>query len=200
MATLQPILLPNAGREASDWLGEQLAGRGIAFHTGRKVERVEAGRVVFEDGDLEFDLLVGIPPHRAPEVVRSSALTGESGWVKVDPGTLATDFEGVFAIGDLTAIKLANDLPLPKAGIMAEAHGTRVAAAIDADVRGEPAPPPFDGRGHCFMETSKTTAALIEGEFYAEPAPRVALQEISEAHAEAKHQFERERLEKWFGA
>ena len=118
----------------------------------------------------------------------------------VDPGTLATGFERVFAVGDVVQIKLANGLPLPKAGVMAEAQAARVAAAIVADVRGEPPPPPFDGTGHCFLETGKHTAALIEGEFFARPEPRVALQGISEAHAEAKRRFESERLDRWFGS
>ena len=78
-----------------------------------------------------------------------------AGW-SVDPGTLATAYPGVFAVGDVTQIKLANGLPLPKAGIIAELEGTRVGAAIAADVRGESAPAPFDGRGHCFLELGRS--------------------------------------------
>ena len=47
VTTFQPLLMPNAGRDGSLWLGEQLESRGISFETGRKVERVEAGRVVY---------------------------------------------------------------------------------------------------------------------------------------------------------
>ena len=36
----------------------------------------------------------------------------------------------MFAIGDVTSIELANGLALPKAGVMAELEGRRVAAAI----------------------------------------------------------------------
>ncbi len=200
VATLQPMLLPNAGKEGSAWLGEQLAARGIEFHVQRKVERVEMGRAVFADGELEFDLLIAVPPHRVPAVVRESGLTAEGGWVAVDPATLETGHEKVFAIGDVTQIKLANGLPLPKAGIMAELEGRRVAAAIAADVRGEPPPPGFDGRGYCFLEMGKSEASLIEGDFYATPEPRVALGDVSADHARAKHRFEAERLQLWFGA
>ena len=52
VSTLQPMLLPNAGEAGSAWLAGQLASRGIGFETGRKVERFEAGRAVFADGDL----------------------------------------------------------------------------------------------------------------------------------------------------
>ncbi len=199
IATVQPLLLPNAGKEGSAWLATRLGERGIAHAAGKKIRRIERDRVVFEDGDLPFDLLIGVPPHRPPEVVASSPLAGEGGWIAVDPGTLATSFPGVFAIGDVTAIRLANGLPFPKAGLMAESEGTRVAAAIGAELTGAPAAPPFDGRGFCYLETGKSTAALIEGEFFATPAPKVAVRDLSAEHAEAKRRFETERLTRWFG-
>jgi sulfide:quinone oxidoreductase len=199
VSTFQPMLLPNAGREGSAWLGERLADRGIEAHAGRKVERVEERRIVYADGELEADLVFGVPPHRAPEVVAEAGLASEGGWIGVDPGSLATGYPGVFAIGDVTQIKLANDLPLPKAGIIAEREGVRVAAAIAAEVRGEDPPAPFDGRGHCFIEMGRSTAALVEGEFFAEPEPVVRLREPSADNAEEKRRFEAERLAKWFG-
>jgi sulfide:quinone oxidoreductase len=199
VSTFQPTLLPNAGRGGSAWLGEQLAARGIEAHAGRKVERVEERRVVYADGELEADLVIGVPPHRAPEVVADAGLASEGGWIAVDPGSLATGRPGVFAIGDVTQVKLANDLPLPKAGIFAEREGARVAAAIAAEVRGEDPPAPFDGRGHCFIEMGRSTATLVEGEFFAEPEPVVRLREPSAENAEEKRHFETERLARWFG-
>ena len=198
VATVQPILMPNAGREGSAWMAERLGERGIETHAACAVDRVEAGRVVLEDGELEFDLLIAVPPHRVPEVVEGSGLTGESGWISVDPGTLETAHPGVHAIGDCTAIKLANGLPLPKAGLISELEGDRVAAAIVAEVRGEPAPAPFDGRGQCFIEMGTDVAALVEGDFYAEPEPRVEIAPPDRANAERKRAFESERLVRWF--
>jgi sulfide:quinone oxidoreductase len=116
----------------------------------------------------------------------------------VDPGGLATAYPGVFAVGDVTQIKLANGLPLPKAGIIAEPEGTRVAAAIAADVRGEGAPAPFDGHGHCFIEMGRFSATLIECEFYAEPEPSVQIREPSAGNAEEQRRVETERLARWF--
>ena len=198
VSTFQPILLPNAGRAGSAWLEEQLAARGIEAQAGRPVERFDARLVVYGDGQLEADLVIGVPPHRPPAAVTESALAGDGGWVSVDPGTLATAHPGVFAIGDVTQIKLANGLPLPKAGIIAELEGTRVAAAIAAELRGEGAPAPFDGRGHCFLEMGRSSATLIEGEFYAEPEPSVQIREPSAHNAEEKRRFETERLTRWF--
>jgi sulfide:quinone oxidoreductase len=199
VATLQPMLLPNAGEAGSAWLAEQLTERGIEFHVKRKVERVEPGRFVFADGALEADLMIGVPPHRAPRVVTDSGLTNDGDWVGVDPSTLTTRYPNVFAIGDVTQIKLANGLPLPKAGVMAELEGQRVAAAIAAKVRGDAAPEGFDGRGFCFIELGREQAALLQGDFFATPEPRIELEEASVGHAEQKHRFEAERLERWFG-
>jgi sulfide:quinone oxidoreductase len=199
ITTLQPMLLPNAGRAGSDWLANQLAARDIAFEVGRKVERVEVGRVVYADTQLEADVLIGVPPHRPPRVVRESGLTGDGEWITVDPATLATGFANVYAIGDNTHITLANNLPLPKAGIFAELEGQRVAAAIVASLAGEPEPPPFDGKGYCFIEMGGDEATLVEGDFFARPEPQVAVGAVSAEHRAAKQRFESERLVRWFG-
>jgi len=198
VSTMQPMLMPNAGREGSYWMGEQLTQREIGHQVASKVERVDPGRIVFGEGEIAFDLLVTVPPHRAPAVVKESGLTGEGEWMTVDPATLATSYPNVFGIGDVTQILLANGLPLPKAGVMAELEGIRVAAAIVADLEGGEMPPPFDGTGACFIEMGPTSAALVHGNWYATPEPQVAIAEPDAAHAAEKRTFESERLERWF--
>jgi sulfide:quinone oxidoreductase len=200
VSTVQPMLMPNAGREGSAWMSEQLTHREIGHQVASKVERVDLGRVVFAEGELEFDLLVTVPPHRAPAVVKESGLTGDGQWITVDPATLATSHPNVFGVGDVTQILLANGLPFPKAGVMAELEGMRVAAAIAADVQGGDSPAPFDGRGACFVELGTAAAALVEGNWYATPEPKISIAEPDAAHAAEKRAFESERLERWFGA
>ena len=58
---------------------------------------------------------------------------------------------------------------------------------------------PFDGRGTCFIEMGVASAALVDGDFYATPEPRVSIVEPDAAHAAEKRRFESERLERWFG-
>jgi sulfide:quinone oxidoreductase len=200
VATLQPLLMPNAGREGSEWMGRQLTERGISHRLGAKTERVEPGLVVLAEGELPYDLLIAVPPHRPPAVVADSGLTAGHGWIAVDPGTLATEHEGVYAVGDVTLIPLASGLPLPKAGVMAELQGTRVARAIAAELRGGEAPAPFDGSGSCPIEIGSDAAALVEGHWYAEPEPVVSITGPSAAHAAEKAAFETEHLERWFGS
>jgi sulfide:quinone oxidoreductase len=178
----------------------QLAERGIAGRVGAKAERVEAGRVVLADGSEEpFDLLLAVPPHRPAAVVADTGLIAGHGWVGVDPGTLATSAEGVFAIGDVNLIPLANGLPLPKAGVMAELQGLRVARAIAAELRDGETPDPFDGTGFCPVEVGEDSGALVQGNWYANPEPVVAIEGPSAAFADAKRDFETERLQRWFG-
>jgi sulfide:quinone oxidoreductase len=199
VATVQPILMPNAGPEGSAWMGAQLDARGIGHRAGLTLDRIESGAIVHDDGEIPFDLLLAVPPHRPPDVVRESGLVSESGWIAVDRGSLRTAFANVYAVGDVTLIPLANKLPLPKAGVTAELEGLRVAAAIAAEALGEPEPPPFTGRATCYVEMGPEVAARIDAEFFAEPAPRLEIAEPSADIAAEKRRFESERLARWFG-
>ena len=126
-------------------------------------------------------------------------LAQPGGWVGVDRATLETGHSGVYAIGDCTSIPLANGLPLPKAGLFAEREGTVVAARIAAAFRGANPSARFDGTGACFLEMGGGEASTIRGDFYADP-PAVELTIPSQAQLEEKVRFERERLQRWFGA
>jgi sulfide:quinone oxidoreductase len=193
------MLMPNAGPKGSAWMGDRLAERQIEHRAGVAIENVEPARIALADGALAFDLLVCVPPHRAPEVVEASGLAGGGNWISVDPGTLETSHPRVYAVGDVNQIPLANKLPLPKAGVIAELEGERIAAAIASDIRGEAAPPPFDGHGFCFIELGTDSAALVDGDFYATPEPRASIVGPAPEHAAEKRRFESERLERWFG-
>ena len=199
-ATLQPILMPNAGGAGSKYVAELLDERGIEHSTERKLTSVGAGVAHFEDGDEPFDVLLAVPPHRVPEIVGNAGLTGASGWIEVERDTLATAHPDVYAIGDVTLIKLANGLPLPKAGVIAEGEGIRVAHAIAARIAGGAEPAPFAGDGICFVETGEESAAMVDGHFFAEPEPDVQLRPASAENAAAKRRFESERLADWFGS
>ena len=197
--TLQPILMPNAGGEGSAWVAARLEERGIGYSTGVKLVSVDPGIAHFEGADTEFDLLIAVPPHRVPAPVADAGMTAEHGWIAVDRGTLATSWPDVFAVGDVTLIKLANGLPLPKAGVIAEAEGTRVGRAIAARIAGDVEPGPFTGEGQCFVEIARGEAAMVDGDFFAEPEPRVRLLPSSTEIAERKRRFEADLLARWFG-
>lgn len=196
--TPQPSSLPVAGPVACAQVEGTLAAKRIGFHPGHAVERVEPGHVVFGGGaGLEYDLLLGVPPHAAPRVIRESGLGAP--WIVPDPATLRTRWDRVFAIGDVTQIPIGGGQMLPKAGVFAEAQGLAVATEITAEVAGGPAAR-FDGVGYCFLESALDTASFIRGAFYARPQPAVEVTPPSADASAGKRAFERERLERWFGS
>ena len=70
---------------------------------------------------MPYDLFLGVPKHRVPEVVEQSGLTVD-GWIPVNPLTLETQFPGVYAVGDVTSVGT------PKAGVFAEGQASVAAA------------------------------------------------------------------------
>jgi len=198
--TPQPMSLPVVGAANCAQVEGLLAAKGIAFTPNRKVARVEGAALVFDDGArVEADVLIGVPPHRPPDVVRESGLAMRGEWIAVDPMTLRTSVEGVFAVGDVTEIPLANALALPKAGLFAESQAKVAAGAIIAEVRRTPAPAPFDGYGHCFIETGGGMATMVEGHFLASPGPALRIAPPSPQAYQQKVEFEQQRLRSWFG-
>jgi sulfide:quinone oxidoreductase len=195
----QPMSLPILGQVGCDLIESRLADKGIAFFPNRKATAVEAGTVVFANEQRPFDLLLGVPPHRPPAVVRESGLVGDSGWVSVNPRTLETQFPGVYAIGDVVQVAMANGKPLPKAGVFAEAMGETVAERIAATFAGQNPDATFKGEGGCYLEVGTGQAMMVKGHFLAEPEPEVILTEASPKYLEEKRNFETKRLETWFG-
>lgn len=197
-STPQPMSLPVVGAAGCAQVEGHLAGKQIGFWPNRKVQRLEASKVVYDGASVDADLLIGVPPHRPSAIVRDSGMAMRGEWVAVDPATLRTSVDGIFAVGDVVEIPLANTLPLPKAGVFAEAQAKVVAAEIVAEISGRQAPGPFDGRGYCFIEMGAGQAATVTGDFLAAPAPRV---EVTPPSAEAfrqKVEFESSRLRDWF--
>ena len=197
--TPQPVSMPLLGQVGCDIIESRLADNNITFLPNRKATAVESGEVVFAGERRPFDLLLGIPPHRPPAVVRESGLVGDSGWVSVNSRTLETQFPGVYAIGDVVQIAMANGKPLPKAGVFAEAMGETVAERIAATFAGQEPEAEFKGEGGCYLEVGTGEAMMVKGHFMAVPEPEVALTEASTQNLEEKRSFETQRLRTWFG-
>lgn len=192
-----PRSLPVAGPEMCQMIEEMLESRQIGFLPGRKVVEIAGRDVVFEGERRTYDLLVGIAPHRAPAVVgESGLLSGE--WIRPDPGTCATAWPGVYAVGDVTEMPLANGMMLPKAGIFAEGQGRAAAEHIAGTLGAAPAAERFDGAGFCYMETGSGQAAEVRGQFFASPAPIIRLIPPSPQGLADKRAFEASRLAAWF--
>lgn len=206
--TPEGIPMAVAGPKVGEALCAFLDDRGIVAHFSRQVTRIEdASRTLwFGDDEVSYDLLIGIPPHRAPAAVREAGLIDSSGYVPVHPqtlellsdvDTLRVQYPGVYAIGDVAAVRLLNQMLLPKAGVFAEGQAQVVSAAIAADINGEPRPRGYDGYGFCYVDVGDGLASYGTGDFYAFPGPRVTIQEPSTAGRRAKEEYE-DLLDLWF--
>ena len=175
-----PEVLPMgvAGPAMGQAVVGMLEAKGIRFNPNLDLTHIDPERneLVFSSREpAPFDLLAGVPPHRPPQVVQQSTLANETGWVPVNRRTLQTSHENVYAIGDVTAVTLANGKPLPKAAVFAEGQARAVARSIADEVQGIGAQAEFDGVGFCWIETGGGSAGFASGEFYAEPDPVVPL-------------------------
>jgi sulfide:quinone oxidoreductase len=156
------------GAENSEEVRNLLAHKGIALRTEKQLVSVDPQRheAVFRDGEIApFQLLIAVPEHRAPAVVRETGLTDESGWVPVKGTTYETRYENVFAVGDMTYLPLADGAWLPKSGVFAEKQARVVAQNIAYRSGKGPRPEPFDGAGRAFLEVGNGAAAATEGNF-----------------------------------
>lgn len=171
------------------------AERGIDYLPGSCVASVDSANrsLRLMDGSvLPCDLFLGVPRHRAPDVVVASGLA-EGGWVTVDPGTLQTPFPGVYAIGDLA------DTGAPKAGVFAESTARTVGANLIAQFRGAEPTARNPGAGTCYIEFGADRVARVDVDFFSGPRPVGSFHEASPALRAEKQSFGERRRRRWFG-
>jgi sulfide:quinone oxidoreductase len=181
--------------ETSRALEAAFAERDIKFIPGRRVSSVDGGRgvAVLDDGsELPYDLFLGVPKHRAADVVVASGMTDDV-YVPVDPATLMTRFPGVYAVGDVA------DVGVPKAGVFAEGQARVVAASLIADAKRGQRPDPYEGRGSCYIEFGAGRVGRVDVEFLSGQNPTGTFQAPSEALVAEKREFGRSRGARWFG-
>lgn len=174
----EPRPMVVTGPELGAAVRGMIEARGIAYHPEHQVKEIDPSfhRIGFANGvSAEYDLLLYVPPHRASAVVREAGLVNEEGWIPVDRHTLQTQFDNVFAIGDITTIPLKMGRPLPKAGVFAHDQAEVVAHNIAQAWTGKGDSRRFTGEGMCFIETGNGRAGLGKGNFYAEPTPQVTM-------------------------
>jgi sulfide:quinone oxidoreductase len=179
---------------ASAALLDAFAERGIGWYPDRIVRRLDAERrvAVMADGEeLPFDLFLGVPVHRAPQVVQESGMCVD-GWIPVDPLTLETSYPDVYAVGDVTSVGT------PKAGVFAERQAAVVADAIVARARGGGSAG-YDGRGICYLEFGDGQVARVDVTFRSGQPPTGEFDAPSELLAGDKSEFGSSRIRRWFG-
>jgi len=181
--------------ETSKGLLTAFRERGINWVPNRLVRAIDPERkvaILDDDSEMPFDLFLGIPKHRVPDVVAESGLT-EDGWVPVNSLTLETKFPGVYAVGDVTSVGTA------KAGVFSEGAARVVAAEIIAGIEHGDQPAGYDGRGFCYIEFGAGRVGSVEVQFLSGQAPTGTFYGASLELAAEKKEFEAKRRASWFG-
>ena len=181
--------------DTSAALVEAFAERDIRLVPSTKVRGLDRdrGTLLFEDGgELPYDLFLGVPKHRAPDVVRASGLTVD-GYVPVDPHTLATSVPGVYAIGDVAT------QGTPKAGVFSEGAARGLAPSLIAQVRGTGEAGVHTGTGSCYIEFGAGRIGRVDVDFLSGPTPTGIFVAPSEELRGLKEQFGTARRARWFG-
>jgi sulfide:quinone oxidoreductase len=171
------------------------AERDIEFVPGARTAYLDENRkvAVLEDGrEYAYDLFLGVPKHRAPDVVLESGMA-EEGYVPVESRTLRTRFPGVYAVGDVATVGV------PKAGVFAEGAARVVADEVLAEIKGGEEPDGYDGRGSCYIEFGGGQVGRVDVDFLSAPKPTGTFQTPSGALVAEKQNFGLSRRTRWFG-
>lgn len=183
--------------ETSEALITAMAERCIIYRPETKIHSLDPNQhLAHTDTDTEpYDLFIGIPKHRVPDVIDASGLTagGNDGWIAVDPATLATKHAGVYAIGDCA------DAPVPRAGVYAEDAAGTVAAHIAAQLHGTPFTAKYSGRGVCYIEFGDGRVGKVDADFLSGSKPTAPFIGPSTDLADEKAEFAVTRRHRWFG-
>jgi len=182
-------------KEVSQSILDALHARGIEYVPKQLVTeldpRTRQARLAGGES-VSYDLFVGIPVHRVPDVVERSGLAVE-GWVPVDRANLRTRFPNVYAVGDVVG------LPMAKAGVFAEAAAAVVAEDIAASLHGGVLERAYEGAGSCYLEFGGGMVGKVEANFLGGPSPTARLVGPSTELAAEKEAFGSTRRERWFG-
>jgi sulfide:quinone oxidoreductase len=195
--TIGPMAAPvPITREVSQNILDALAERDIEYVPNQRIVEIDTRNQLARlesGGSVPYDLFVGIPVHRVPQVVEDSGLA-VNGWVPVEKANLETRFPNVYAVGDITA------LPMAKAGVFAEAGARVVADDIAARLRGGTLEKPYEGAGTCYLEFGEGKVGMVEANFFGGPSPTARLVGPSRELAADKVAFAETRRERWFGS
>jgi sulfide:quinone oxidoreductase len=150
-----------------------LEEKGIELHTFFNVETIDPERKVIgslEGEELEYDLLVLVPPHKGQQFLMDSGVApAPGGWLPTDRHTLLVgDRKNVYALGDAT------DLPLSKAGSTAHFEAPVVAERIAAVVQGRALAKKhaeYEGKVMCFFEIGDGKGTLLQFDYDNPPKP-----------------------------
>jgi sulfide:quinone oxidoreductase len=163
-----PIQRVHGNPHIAEWARPIMEERDIEVETLFNAESVdpEAETITSMEGtELDYDLLVTVPPHGGVDLIEAAGL-GDDGWVDVDKHTLEAEAaENVYALGDTA------DTGVPNAGSVAHYQAGVVGQRLASQIRGRPATATYDGKTLCFIETGMDAASFVEFDYENPPSP-----------------------------
>ncbi|MCY3411871.1 MAG: NAD(P)/FAD-dependent oxidoreductase [Candidatus Heimdallarchaeota archaeon] len=148
---------------------QYLKEKNIPWKTLFNVEDVDTEEKVIysmEGDDIDYDLLVMVPPHRGQQFLIDSGISKGHGWIPTDRETLEVEGqENMWALGDATNIATS------KAGSTAHYSAPVIAANIAALIKGEEKKAIYDGHVQCFFLTEMGKSMFIDFNFSRPPKP-----------------------------
>jgi len=161
---LSPIGGAFSIEQANVHIEKKLKKKGIDLHTFFNTETIHTDRKIIEslEGDeMEYDLLLMVPPHRGQQYLKGTPIVDESYWVNVNTKTLQNeDYPNIFALGD------AANLPVSKAGSSAHYQAMATAHNLIDVLKGKldisQVKERYDGHATCLVMTSLTSAMFFD--------------------------------------
>ncbi|MCS7264407.1 MAG: NAD(P)/FAD-dependent oxidoreductase [Armatimonadetes bacterium] len=148
---------------------ELFARKGIKIETFFNTESVDPQNrkvLSLEGMELDYELLILIPPHKGSPVIIASGLGDKGGWVPTDKFTLQVKGqERIFAIGDAT------DLPVSKSGAAAHFEAPILAQNLLHLIEGKEPIAKYDGSVMCFVEAGEGKATVLRFNYERPPQP-----------------------------
>jgi sulfide:quinone oxidoreductase len=181
--------------DTSKALLEAFAKRNINFIPKHIIKSIDpSGHLaMLDDGtEMPFDLFLGIPKHRVPDVIEKSGMC-INGWIPVDKTNLKTQYPNVYAIGDV------NSVGTPKAGVFAEGAAKVAAESILAELGHTRQPAAYKGNGSCYIEFGNGAVGKVDVDFFSGPSPFGTYTEASIDLVAEKKNFASAREDRWFG-
>ncbi len=157
---LYPLMRPYPTPNVAVKVQELLDKRGIEFVEFFNFEDVdkENSKVISLEGDeIEYDMLVIIPPHEGHDLIKDSNLGDREGFVITDKETLKVkEKEKIYAIGDCT------NLPVSKSGAVAHFSSNTLVKNMLSELKGKESNYSYNGKTICFIVTSFRRSLLLD--------------------------------------
>ena len=147
-------------QNVSDQVTKKYEKMDVEIHTFFNTEEIDPKKniVISMEGDeLQYDLLVMVPPHQGQQFLIDSGLSDDEGWIPTDRELLTHEnFDNIWAVGDTT------NLPVSKAGAAAHHQAKIIGANIASILKGKEVKKKYEGEVQCFLMTSLNSSVFLD--------------------------------------